>query len=442
MAIYRPTYRDKKTGELRRSRGWWLKIRDPEGVRRLINLKVRDKKAAEFKAAQIRRRLELRWAGVDTLDEDAGTRRPIDLAEEYARELERQKRAPSHVSQIRLRLGRVLAGAERLSEVTTKFLREALGRLAAEHGLGGKSQNYHRLAVLGFFNWLVRETRWTTNPARNVARAREEEPEVPWRPLSPEELDRLLAVTPEPRATIYRVAATTGLRRREIRALAWRHLDLERGLLALPSRLAKSRKPVLLPLTATAVEALRAIRGTAGVDDPVFCRPLRRGGTRSAVPLMKTVYADLERAGIPALTPEGKIVFHSLRVSLGTNLARAGVPLTVAQKLLRHSTPTLTANIYTKHGLGEAAAALAKIDPAPSARPAPRLVLGPNAGTGLTEVTRGPANPAASAPSTPPETEAANPQGVGRMDGPGIEPGTPGFSARPNDARSVGGVAP
>lgn len=39
--------------------------------------------------------------------------------------------------------------------------------------------------------------------------------------------------------------------------------------------------------------------------------------------------------------------FHELRTTFGTNLARSGVALSLAQRLMRHSTPVLTANVYT-----------------------------------------------------------------------------------------------
>jgi hypothetical protein len=42
--------------------------------------------------------------------------------------------------------------------------------------------------------------------------------------------------------------------------------------------------------------------------------------------------------------------FLALRTTFGTDLARGGVSLQVAQKLMRHSTPTLTSNVYTVLG--------------------------------------------------------------------------------------------
>ena len=49
-----------------------------------------------------------------------------------------------------------------------------------------------------------------------------------------------------------------------------------------------------------------------------------------------------------SLTPmAGKLDFHSLRYTFATKLARKGVSKRLAQELMRHSDPKLTANIYT-----------------------------------------------------------------------------------------------
>jgi len=47
------------------------------------------------------------------------------------------------------------------------------------------------------------------------------------------------------------------------------------------------------------------------------------------------------------------IRFHDLRGTTATLLARAGVPLVVAQRILRHSDPRLTANVYSHVDLGD-----------------------------------------------------------------------------------------
>jgi hypothetical protein len=72
--------------------------------------------------------------------------------------------------------------------------------------------------------------------------------------------------------------------------------------------------------------------------------------------------ADLAAADIPYEDDAGRVVdFHSLRVTFGTNLARGGVALQLAQRLLRHSTPVLTANVYTVLGRDDDRKAIEKL---------------------------------------------------------------------------------
>lgn len=78
-------------------------------------------------------------------------------------------------------------------------------------------------------------------------------------------------------------------------------------------------------------------------DEPVW--PIGGGQTN----LM--VEKDLIEAGIPVVVAGQTYDLHSLRGQYATRLAKAGVGLAAAQKLLRHCTPTLTANVYTHLGL-------------------------------------------------------------------------------------------
>jgi len=56
----------------------------------------------------------------------------------------------------------------------------------------------------------------------------------------------------------------------------------------------------------------------------------------------------LGKAGIPKMAAGGKVDFHSLRVSFVTNVIEAGASVKEAQVLARHSTPTLTLNVYAR----------------------------------------------------------------------------------------------
>ena len=63
---------------------------------------------------------------------------------------------------------------------------------------------------------------------------------------------------------------------------------------------------------------------------------------------------DCEKAKVKTSDASGRVVdVHCLRYYFGTELARAGVPLHVVQKLMRHSTPTLTSGVYIHSTLSD-----------------------------------------------------------------------------------------
>lgn len=68
---------------------------------------------------------------------------------------------------------------------------------------------------------------------------------------------------------------------------------------------------------------------------------------------MRTYRRDLDRAGAPIPTAEGQLDLGALRSGFATLLRREGVPLALAQRLMRHSTPALTSAVYTRLNLGD-----------------------------------------------------------------------------------------
>ena len=73
----------------------------------------------------------------------------------------------------------------------------------------------------------------------------------------------------------------------------------------------------------------------------------------------------------------GTFDFHGLRVSFCTNLERAGVSLSQAQKLMRHSDPRLTASVYLHLELEDARRAVESLNiartPAPVGLTVPKV---------------------------------------------------------------------
>ena len=78
--------------------------------------------------------------------------------------------------------------------------------------------------------------------------------------------------------------------------------------------------------------------------------------------LDKVFNRDLAAAGIPKQDARDRFLdVHALRMTFGTHLSAAGVPLRTAQAAMRHSDPKLTANVYTDPQLLDVGAALDKL---------------------------------------------------------------------------------
>lgn len=244
MTLYQPTYRGKD-GTWKKSKVWWTEYR-LNGVRKRKSLGVRDKSAAAIRQAEILRRVELSKAGVPTYA-TAADLEVSALVDEYKAELERRGSADQHVVRTIHRVRRLLGDAQRLAEVTPESVRKALSRVAAS-GVSARTVNYYRVALHGFFAWLVREGRWGANPVAAVPRVREKEPARRRRALTSAELPQLVSASPEDRGTCYLVAATTGLRRAELGSLRWRDVDLASATITLRAEDAKNRHEAVQPL--------------------------------------------------------------------------------------------------------------------------------------------------------------------------------------------------
>jgi integrase len=141
------------------------------------------------------------------------------------------------------------------------------------------------------------------------------------------------------------MAVHTGLRRSELAALKWNdlHLDAVTPFVKVRASTTKNGKPADIRLLPELVAALRELKNNGTHDaESVFKR----------VPRIERFYRDLAKAKVPLQDKFGhKAVFHSLRHTFGTNLARGGVASRVAMALMRHSDRRQTDKIYTDENL-------------------------------------------------------------------------------------------
>lgn len=263
MALYRPTWKDPKTGETRTASVWWFShVKDGRKIRH--NLGVKDRRAAEMKLAPLLKALE---RGDAAQQETRATGLDV-LVKAYAKELVRRGRTKAHADKTSRRIRRLLKGLARIEDVTPERIRLALARVTDEgderkghdwHALSPKTANDFRTALSGLFSFLVREGRWDRNPVASVPRVQYLGPEKPRRSLEPEELAALLSLEKIPleRRLCYMLAASTGLRRSELGSLTWARVDLKAAVVTLPA-------PDPAPLIAAA-EALLARAKPANV---------------------------------------------------------------------------------------------------------------------------------------------------------------------------------
>jgi integrase len=264
-----------------------------------------------------------------------------DMLGEYRNELEARGRGAKHASAAFHGIERLCqaCGWKRLGDVTA----EGFGRWRASQTMAPKTSNEYLAMISAFFTWLERNGRWQANPLKSVVKAetrgrqRRER-----RALSDEQITRLVQCSGR-RGVVYLVAAFTGLRRGEMKALLWCDVDLDGAspCLRIRASTTKNKRRAILPLLPPLVKALRELREF-------------RGGNPSGkvfhymVPMMARFRADLDAAGIPFEDELGRRVdFHALRKTFCTVLQRRGVTMRTAQELMRHSDPRLTGDVYT-----------------------------------------------------------------------------------------------
>jgi integrase len=171
------------------------------------------------------------------------------------------------------------------------------------------------------------------------------------------------------RALIYRVLATTGLRRGELAALTVADvlLDDKRPAIVLRGADAKNGKRATLPLRADVAAELRAWIaekaeavcgervGVAGVvvppaDVPLFDVPDK---------LVRILDRDLVAAGIPKRDERGRTVdVHAMRGTFASHLAAAGVSPVTLKTLMRHARIETTLKHYADPALLDVAGAV------------------------------------------------------------------------------------
>jgi integrase len=237
-----------------------------------------------------------------------------------------------------------------------KIRREAVERWIAQE-LKGKIRavgtiNTYLIALKAFVQYLTDTGIFISHPLKPIRKLNEElDQRKKRRAMTKEEVDRFLTATasgeprivgrPDERVLIYQLLLGTGLRSTELSLLTPSQIDFERCRLRIEAAKTKNKKADTLPLRSDLVQSLKARIAATGI------KAHERAFHHHQAQIRNAFYLDLKAAGIERKSSDGRSVdVHSLRKTFGTLLALAGVPLTTVQRLMRHSTPLLTAKLY------------------------------------------------------------------------------------------------
>jgi integrase len=351
-------------GKLRTCRNYTIQWRDAAGqIRRMDG--GPDKGAAKQRAAAMEKALARGETGMINPFKVHKARALADHLKEYVADLRATGRDDMYCYNAERRLT-ILAdgcGWKSLGDVeSNSFLRWRESQRAADSTrrgrMGAKASaatlNQYLDTARAFTNWCAQNGRMEGVPVRGklvalalASVAKVEGPKVRQRrALTDEQVSALLAAATAERRIVYRVAIATGLRRAELEALQWGDVQLNaiRPYIQLRAEATKARRGDRLELQQSLAADLRTHK-PEGAKDAHNVFP-------DGVPDIEQWRADLAAAGIPYKDGMGRQAdFHGgSRKTMASRMHRAGVPLAVAMRRMRHTDAKLTLVDYCDDG--------------------------------------------------------------------------------------------
>ena len=391
----------------RKQKGGFIYVADWKGAdgKRKRKALSSDKRVAERMLADIIRSRDLCLAGLSV---EEGFDRPIkELVEEYLEDL-RACRSLRYANRVESILHRVQS---RMNLTSVRdlhpqaFLLYRRSRLADR--IANRTANMELTVVRSMLNWAIRSGYIGFNPLQGVQQlpAGKAYEVRPRRVLSEEEIARFLRASRQideesrahaaasktiaggtkskafaerdrkpavPQNPLWLALLETGARFGETVKATWGDFSEAHASLVLRAHTTKSKRERRLPIRQGLITELLALRvihhkvrgRLPSAGDFIFLTPKGIPWVENRRNALKRLEAILARAGIPKVDERSeKIDIHALRHTFASRLARNGVGLSQAQKLLGHSDPKLTAAIYTHLDTEDLRAAVESLPP-------------------------------------------------------------------------------
>lgn len=376
-------------GSLRKVNGSWvLDFTDELGLRRREVLSTRKADAEQLQAEIIANR-NRRMRGIEAAPDDIQLDQLKSL---YLADL-RTRASAKHVINVESQLARVLAAipAQSVAQVKPLMVVQFRTCVLAE-GRSNRWANVLVQSLKGMLRWAHGMDLIARDPLAGVKKLPEGKRQQVQarRALNDLEIEALLQAAREedrelsvrlrvPQAPFWRAVLETGARYGELRAATWAYLDEKNAVLTLSAKSTKAGKERRIPLAPDLVTELLSLKTShwkvtglpPTLGDPIFLSTHGRPWPVASNNINRHLKRLLKRAQIDRVDARGeKVDFHALRHSFASRLARNGVPLTQAQRLLGHSDPKLTAQVYTHLDVEDLRGAIESMgDHGPRAKP-------------------------------------------------------------------------
>lgn len=226
-----------------------------------------------------------------------------------------------------------------LSEIELGQVEKTVQALLAKK-LSPKTAAWRVEALRSLCCWAVKRDMLSDNPLRGMSRI-DVTPKEPHRELDETEVSALLQAAVPPRLMWYQVGLETGFRLNELRCIRVKDLDVAGSSIYLAADYSKDRKEhrqFISPDLAVRLSVL-----TAGKHPDERLLGIPKGPNPAAY-----IRADFEKANVVAVTDQGKATWHSLRKVYINNVIRSGADLKTVMELARHSSATMSMDVYAK----------------------------------------------------------------------------------------------
>lgn len=332
-------------GHLREKKGnYYAEFYDPQRQpkRKWVTLRTQDKAAAQSRLSDLQRQYS---AGSYDPWQD-----PSELSISLSQAHERFLKSKDHLAEASLdKYDLVLRQLtdEAGGETSLLALRpEDFEAVYFRDSLSDYSKHTYFSHLRAFCNWALDEGYLKDNPLESARTPRQVKRDKVF--LMPEDMEELLSTIEADMLAegkelqwlidIVKVATTTGLRLAEITSMTWDWVDLRARRLTIRTDefSSKSGHEESVPLVADAMEVLER-RYNDDASGHVFEAPRSDRDQIGRSHVTHTFKRYVRKAGL-----DDRISFHSLRHTCASWLVMRGVPLPVVQKILRHSSISVT----------------------------------------------------------------------------------------------------